>query len=68
MKLTTQPATAQLEPVRKTGWSRIRKRLLESWPWYLMALPAIIYTIIFDYVSMYGIVMAFQDYKASKGF
>lgn len=68
MKLKTQTAAAQLEPVRNTRWSRVRRRLLESWPWYLMVVIPIIYTIIFDYVSMYGIVMAFQDYKASKGF
>lgn len=68
MKLKIQTAAARLEPMRKTKWSRIRRRLLESWPWYLMALPAILYTIIFEYVSMYGIVMVFQDYKASKGF
>ena len=68
MKLKTQAATARLEPVRTTKWSRIRLRLLESWPWYLMALPAVIHMIIFDYATMYGMVMAFQDYKASKGF
>ena len=68
MKHASQPTISRLEPARQTRGARIRRRLLESWPWYLMALPAIIYTIIFDYASMYGVVMAFQDFKASKGF
>lgn len=68
MKNSSQATAARLEPVRNTRGARIRRRLLESWPWYLMALPAIIYTVIFDYASMYGVVMAFQDFKASLGF
>lgn len=67
MKEKSGSTLTRLEPRRSKG-ARLRKRLLESWPWYLMALIPIIYTIIFDYASMYGIVMAFQDYKASKGF
>ena len=68
MKNSSQATVTRLEPRRNTRGARIRRRLLESWPWYLMALPAIIYTVIFDYASMYGVVMAFQDFKASLGF
>lgn len=68
MKNLSQKTATRLEPMRNTRSARIRKRLLESAPWYLMALPAIIYTMIFDYASMYGVVMAFQDFKASLGF
>ena len=44
-----------------------RKRLAESWQWYLLLLPALIYIIIFSYVPMYGLQIAFKDYRASKG-
>lgn len=67
MKAKTE-APERLEVMRPTKGAKIRKRLVESWPWYLMALVPIIYTLIFDYASMYGVVMAFQDFKASKGF
>lgn len=33
-----------------------------------MLLPAVIYYIIFKYIPMYGIVIAFQDYNIFKGF
>lgn len=65
MKAKTE-APERLEVMRPTKGAKIRKRLVESWPWYLMALVPIIYTLIFDYASMYGVVMAFQDFKASK--
>ena len=35
---------------------------------YIMLLPAIIYVVIFNYIPMFGIVMAFQDFNMIKGF
>ncbi|WP_232317007.1 ABC transporter permease subunit, partial [Paenibacillus sp. D9] len=34
---------------------------------YLLMLPGILYYIIFKYVPMYGIIIAFQDYSVGKG-
>ncbi|MBN1550291.1 sugar ABC transporter permease, partial [bacterium] len=35
---------------------------------YMLFLPVLIYFIIFNYLPMFGIVMAFQDFKAVKGY
>lgn len=43
------------------------RRLKESWQWYLMLLPALIYIIIFNYGPMYGVQIAFKRYNAAKG-
>ena len=43
------------------------KQLKKSWPFYVMLLPALIYIIIFAYGPMYGVQIAFKDYRASKG-
>lgn len=48
-------------------WKYLRKRLRESWQWYLLLLPALIYLIIFNYGPMYGVQIAFKDFRASKG-
>ena len=45
----------------------VKKRLKESWQWYLLLLPALIYLLIFAYGPMYGIQIAFKDYRASRG-
>ncbi len=45
----------------------IRKRLKESWQWYLLLLPGLIYLIIFSYGPMYGLQIAFKDYRARAG-
>lgn len=42
-------------------------RRKDSWQLYLMLLPAVLLTLIFIYVPMGGIVMAFQDYKPYQG-
>ena len=44
----------------------LRSVLRDKWL-YAMLLPGIIYFIVFKYVPMYGILMAFQDYKPHLG-
>ncbi|WP_434753041.1 ABC transporter permease [Paenibacillus amylolyticus] len=39
----------------------------DNWLLYLMLLPAVVLTVLFVYVPMGGIVMAFQDYKPYLG-
>jgi len=39
-----------------------------SWPLYIMVLPGIISFIIFSYLPMYGLVMAFQNFKPALGY
>nr|WP_246218218.1 ABC transporter permease subunit [Litoribacterium kuwaitense] len=39
-----------------------------NWQVYTLLLPAIIYFIIFNYVPMYGVQIAFKDYIANLGF
>lgn len=44
-----------------------REKLGCTWPLHLMLLPAVIVTLIFAYVPMGGLVMAFQDFKPYDG-
>lgn len=49
---------------RKTIFNRIRiHRFI-----YLLLVPAMAYTLVFSYLPMLGIVMAFQDFDIIKGF
>lgn len=41
--------------------------LKNNWQLYVMILPAVIYFIVFNYLPMYGIQIAFKDYKAVLG-
>lgn len=43
------------------------RHLKESWQWYLLLLPALAYIIVFSYGPMYGLQIAFKNYRASKG-
>lgn len=45
-----------------------KTKLKLTWPLHLMLIPAIISVVIFSYLPMVGIVIAFQDYFPSKGF
>lgn len=46
---------------------RIRRYLTHNWQLWLMLLPAMLYILIFCYVPMYGIQLAFRDYDFTKG-
>ncbi len=46
----------------------LKKRITDNWQLYAMLLIPVVLTIIYKYIPMYGIQIAFRDYKASKGF
>lgn len=43
------------------------KRMRANWQMYLLLLIPIVITFIYKYIPMYGIQIAFRDFKASKG-
>ena len=54
-------------PMRPAGGKPLKMRLQNNWQLYAMLLIPIILTIIYKYIPMYGIQIAFRDYKASRG-
>ena len=59
---------AVAHPASKSGSGSLKKRLLDNWQLYAMLLVPVVLTIIYKYIPMYGIQIAFRDYKASRGF
>jgi putative aldouronate transport system permease protein len=54
----------------QTLWQRkpsLRRNLRKHWLLFVMLIPATIYTIIFSYIPMTGIVMAFKNYQYKGG-
>lgn len=49
---------------KKTTW---KHDILMNWRFYLLFAPIVVHFIIFNYVPMGGIVMAFQDFKPTLG-
>lgn len=48
--------------------SSLSKRILKHWQLYLLILPSLLSVIIFKYIPMYGVQIAFRDYQPAKGF
>ncbi len=53
-------------PQQKVNQKR-RNHLRQYWDLYLIMVPGILYFIIFKYLPMWGIVIAFQDYSVFSG-
>lgn len=52
----------------QSGGRSLKRRLMDNWQLYAMLLVPVVLTIIYKYIPMYGIQIAFRDYKASRGF
>lgn len=56
----------ELQGVQK-AWSHRSMRVDESIPLYVLMLPAVVYLILFNYIPMYGITIAFKDFSIREG-
>ena len=52
---------------KKSAWGNLLKSLNRTKYLQLLLLPGLIYYIIFHYVPMYGVIIAFKDYKIRAG-
>ena len=52
---------------KKSFRARLAKNIRKSWILYVMMLPVVLYYIIFAYAPMYGVQLAFKNYKIKLG-
>lgn len=56
-----------MEKTKKQKKINFKQILKKNWVCYLFILPMLIYVIIFSYIPMYGIQLAFKDYRVADG-
>lgn len=60
-------SSATIRPIslrrRQSLWQRIRN----NWGLLLLLLPTLTFIIVFHYIPMYGILIAFKDYRSTEG-
>ncbi len=62
----SDPAFEVRKP-RKYTWDNIKKNTIRNWPLILMVLPALAFYILFHYIPMGGLWMAFENFKPKLG-
>lgn len=45
----------------------LRRQFASNWQLYLFVLPGVIYYLVFHYLPLYGVQIAFRDYKIAEG-
>jgi len=66
-KVKAMKSNKLLPVIKKPFNERLRIDFKKHWQMYLIALPVILYFLIFNYAPMLGIVMAFEKYQIKKG-
>jgi len=51
-----------------TGGRSLSRRIASNWQMYLLLIIPVVLTIVYKYIPMYGIQIAFRDFKASQGY
>ncbi len=69
MEIRTQSGSAALLEKRGfAGWrDKVARDMRKNWATYLLAIPGLLFYIIFMYGPMYGIIIAFKDYSPAGG-
>ncbi len=68
MKVMTAKGAAAEKPTNSKREKKYPFRgMRKDWDLYLMAVPGLIFLLIFKYTPMYGLVIAFQDFSIFKG-
>ena len=62
-----QTTRSQATSARRSGWHRLLKSIRRNWELYALFAPVLAYFIVFEYVPMYGVQIAFKDFIATKG-
>lgn len=57
-----------LKTPKQSKWGQIGKRLVKDKYLIFLILPGLLYFLIYRYIPMLGVVIAFKDYSAFKGF
>ncbi|MDD9266697.1 ABC transporter permease [Paenibacillus sp. GCM10023248] len=65
--MQTDLSTAKAGKAAKRKHAELRKRIIQHKYMYLMLLPCIVFFIIFSYIPMGGLLLAFKEYQFNKG-
>ena len=66
--MRTAQAISPSPLVRKTKFQKVLLNIQRNWLLYVFLLPAVVYMACFHYAPIYGLQIAFRDFKILKGF
>ena len=67
MQRTAKAPPSSARKYHKYSWHNISRDFRKNWPLMLMLLPTIVFFIVFCYIPMVGLLMAFEDFKPNLG-
>ena len=63
VRISAAGSAALARPGKSLG-----QRLMDNWQLYALLMIPVVLTVIYKYIPMYGIQIAFRDFKASRGY
>ncbi|MCJ8009822.1 ABC transporter permease [Lederbergia wuyishanensis] len=68
MQLSERKGKVLVSTKEVNKFQGVKKNVRKNWQLYLFLIPCLIYFIIFHYIPMYGVQIAFKDFYADLGF
>ena len=65
--MTAKTSSPEAVPFEFRSTSQKRRFLRKYWALYVLSVPGLIYFVLFKYIPMFGVVIAFQNYNIFKG-
>lgn len=60
-------AVVQQNSLNTSLWHRFKRDYLRNWMLYLFILPSFVYVVVLCYFPIYGVQIAFRDYRPARG-
>lgn len=67
MEISTSHKVSSIPKYKRYSKHRFLKVMKKDYQLYLLIIPTVVYLIIFNYIPMYGVQIAFKDFVAQKG-
>lgn len=65
--VANKPAQKAEAKTKSVNQKSLGRGILKCWPFYIMALPAVVYFVINNYIPMSGLILAFEKYTVKGG-
>lgn len=67
MEIIKEQTGKEIKPSKRKTQNPLLKSIIQHWQLYLIIAVPVAFVVIFNYIPMYGVIIAFKNFKVTKG-